>query len=64
MIGVQEGKERRTKNVFEESMAQNFTNLKKETYTQVQEAQTVQNKVNPNRNTPRHIVIKMANLKR
>ena len=38
-------------------------NLKKETDIQVQESQRVPNKMNPNRPTPRHIIIKMATLK-
>ena len=39
IIGVPEGEEREkgTENVFEESMAENFPNLKKETDIQVQE---------------------------
>ena len=45
-------------------MADNFPNIKKEADTQVQEAQTVPNKMNPNRPTPRHIIIKMAKVKR
>ena len=45
------------KNVFKEIMAENFTNLKKETDTQVQEAQRVPNKMNPNRPTPSHKAI-------
>ena len=43
-------------------MAENFPNLKKETDMQVQEAQRVPNKINPNRPTSRHI-IKMAKFK-
>ena len=31
--------------------------------TQVQEAQRVPNRINPRRNTPRHIVIKVAKIK-
>ena len=41
-------------------MAEHIPNLKKETEIQVQEAQRVPNKVNPNRSTPSHTVIKMA----
>ena len=41
-------------------MAENFPNLKKEMNTQVQEAQRVPNKINPNGPTPKHIVMKMA----
>ena len=44
-------------------MAENFPNLKKETDIQVQEAQMVPNKMNPNRPTPRHIIIKTAKVK-
>ena len=44
-------------------MAENFPKLKKETDIQVQETQRVPNKVNPNRPTPRHIIIKMAKVK-
>ena len=40
-------------------MSENFPNLK-ETYIKIQEAQTAPNKSNPNRPTPRHIIIKMA----
>ena len=35
----------------------------KEIATQVQEAQRVPGRINPRRNTPRHIVIKLANSK-
>ena len=44
-------------------MAENFPNLKKETDTQTQKAQRVPNKMNPNRPTPRHIIIKMPKSK-
>ena len=44
-------------------MAENFPNLKKKTNIQVQEAQKISNKMNPNRPTPRHIIIKMAKVK-
>ena len=44
-------------------MAQNFPNLKKETDIQIQEAQMTPNRMNPNRSTLRHIIIKMAKVK-
>ena len=49
-------------------MAENFPNLKKQTNKQkpdikIQEAQRALNKFNPNRPTPRHIIIKMAKVK-
>ena len=59
-IPEEEEREKRTENLFEEIMAENFPNLKKETDIQVQEAQKDPYKINPNRPTPRHIIIKMA----
>ena len=56
-------KKRGTEIVFEEIMAGNFQNLKKETDIQIQEAQRVPNKTNPNRPMPRQIIIKMAKVK-
>ena len=56
-----EERERRTENVFEKIVAENFTNVIMETYIQIQEAQRVLNKTNPSRLTPRHV--KMANIK-
>ena len=41
----------------------NFPNMGKEIATQVQEAQRVPYRINPRRNTPRHIVIKVAKIK-
>ena len=43
-------------------MAENFANLK-DTDTKIQEAHRAQNKLNPNRTTPRHLAIKMAKVK-
>ena len=44
-------------------MTENFPNLKKETDIQVQKAQRVPNKMNPNRPTPRHLLIKLSRIK-
>ena len=44
-------------------MKENFPNLAKEIYIQVQEAQRVPNKLVPKRTTPRHIIIKMPKVK-
>ena len=43
-------------------MAKNFPNLK-ETVIKKQEAHRAPNKLNPNRTTPRHVIIKMASVK-
>ena len=44
-------------------MKENFPNLVKEIYMQVQEAQRVPNKMDPKRPTLRHIIIKMPKVK-
>ena len=49
--------------VVEEIMTGYFPNLKKKTDIQVQKTQRFPNKMNTNRLTPRHIIIKMANVK-
>ena len=44
-------------------MKENFPKLVKEIDIQVQEAQRVPNKLDPKRATPRHIIIKMPEVK-
>ena len=44
-------------------MAEHFLNLVKEVDIQVQEAQTIPNKLDPKRTTPRHIIIRMPKVK-
>ena len=44
-------------------MKENIPNLVKELHIQVQEAQRVPTKLAPRRNTPRHIIIKLSNIK-
>uniref|UniRef100_A0A8D1BKE5 L1 transposable element RRM domain-containing protein n=1 Tax=Sus scrofa TaxID=9823 RepID=A0A8D1BKE5_PIG len=65
IIGVPEGQERekRTEKIFQEIIAENFTDIGKEPLTQIQEAQRVPYKINPRRNTPRHILIKLTKIK-
>ena len=65
LIGVPEGEEREKgpKKIFEEIIVENFPNMGKEIATQVQEVQRVPYRINPRRNTPRHIVIKLEKLK-
>ena len=64
IIGVPEEETKLViENVFDEIMAENFSNLKKETDIQVQEAQRVLNKMNLNRPMPRQIIINMAKVK-
>ena len=57
-----EEEEQDIENLFEK-MRENFPNLTKEIDIQVQEAQRIPNKLDPKRNTPRHIIIKMPKVK-
>ena len=60
IIGVPEGEEEEQKieNLFEQIMKENFPNLAREIdFREVQEAQGVPKKLDPRRNTPRHIII-------
>ena len=63
--GVPEGEEREKgpEKIFEDIILENFPNMGKEITTQVQEGQRVPCKINPRRNTPRHILIKWKKLK-
>ena len=65
IIGVPEGEEREKgpEKIFEEIIFKNFPNMGKEIATQVQEVQRVPYRINPRRNMPRHIVIKLAKIK-
>ena len=65
IIGVSEGegREKRPEKIFEEIIAGNFSNMGKKIVNQVQEAQRVLGRINPKRNTPRHIIIKLTKIK-
>ena len=65
IIGVPEEEEREngTEKIFQEIIAENFPNMGKEPLTQIQEAQRVPYKINPRRNIPRHILIKLTKIK-
>ena len=65
IIGVPEVEEREKgpKKIFEEIIVENFPNMGKEIVTQVQEVRRVPYRINPRRNTPRHIVIKLVKIK-
>ena len=58
-----EEEEQEIENLFEKIMKQNFPNLAKELDSQVQEAQRVPKKLDPRRNTPRHIIITLVKIK-
>ena len=66
IIGVPEGEEeeQKTENLFEQIMKENSPNLAKEIdFQEVQEAQRVPKKLDPRRNTPRHIIITLPKIK-
>ena len=65
IIGVEKGEEREKgpEKTFEEIIVENLPKMGKEIATQVQEAQRVPGRINPRRNTPRHIIIKLAKIK-
>ena len=56
-----EEEEQGIENLFEQIMKENFPNLAKE--IDFQEAQGVPKKLDPSRNTPRHIIISYPGLK-
>ena len=63
IIGVPEGEEQQheMENLFEQIMKEHFPNLVKE--IDFQEVQRVPKKLDPKRNTPRHIIIKLPKIK-
>ena len=65
IIGVPEEEEKKkgTEKIFEEIIVENFLNMGKEIVNQVQEARRCSYRINPRRNTPRHILIKLSKLK-
>ena len=58
-----EEEEQEIENLFEQITKENFPNLVKEIDIQVQEAQGVPNKLDPTRNTPRHIIVTLPKIK-
>ena len=66
IIGVTEEEEEAKKGyekIFEEIIFENVPSMEKEIAHQVQEAQRVPYRINPRRNTPRHILIKLTKTK-
>ena len=65
IIGVPEDEEKKKgyEKIFEEIILENFPNMEKEIVNWVQEAQRVPYRINPRRNTSRHILIKLTKTK-
>ena len=53
----------RPEKIFDDIIAKNFPNIRKETLTQVQEAQRVPYRMNPGKNTLRQMLIKWTKIK-
>ena len=62
-VTKEEKKKKETEKIFEEIIVENFPNMGKEIVNQVQEAQRVPYRINPRRNMPRHILIKLSKIK-
>ena len=62
IIGVPEEEEKKkgSEKIFEEIIVENFPNMRKEIVNQVQEAQRVPYRINPRRNMPKYILIKLS----
>ena len=65
IIGVPEEEEKKKgyEKLSEEIIVENFPNMEKEIVNQIQEVQRVPYKINPRRNMPRHILIKLTKTK-
>ena len=65
IIGVPEEEEKKKgyEKIFEEVIVENFPNMETKIVNQVQEAQRAPYRINPRRNTLRHILIKLAKTK-
>ena len=65
IIGIpqEEDKKKDHEKILEEQIAENFPKMGKEIVTQVQETQRVPHRINPRRNTPRHILITLTKIK-
>ena len=64
IIGVpEEDKKKDHERTLEDIIAENFHKMGKEVITQGQETQRVPNRINPRRNNPRHILIKLIKIK-
>ena len=60
--GPRRRREKGPEKIFEEIIAENLPNMGKKIVNQVQEAQKVPGRINPKRNTLRHIVIKLTKI--
>ena len=62
-VSEEEEKKKGYKKIFEEIIIDNFSNMEKEIVNQVEEAQSDLYRINPRRNMPRHLLIKLTKTK-
>ena len=63
MVPEEKEKKKGTEKIFEEIIVEDFPNMGKEIVNHVQEAQRVPYRINPRRNMPKQILIKLSNIK-
>ena len=65
IIGVpeEEDKKKDHEKILEEIIVENFPKMGTEIITQAQDTQRVPNRINPRRNTPRHILLKLTKIR-
>ena len=59
-VSGEEEREKRVENLFEEKIAENFSNMGEETDIQIQEAQRTPIKISKSKTRPGHIVFKLV----
>ena len=62
-VPKEEEKKKGYEKIFEGIIVENFPNMEKEIVNQVQGVQRVPHRINPRRNTPRNIIIKLTKTK-
>jgi len=62
-VSEREEREKRPEKIFEDTLAENFPNMGKEIVNQVEETLRIPGRINPRKNTPRLIVIKLIKSK-
>ena len=63
MVPEEEEKKKGSEKIFEEIIVENFPNMRNDIVNHIQEAQRVPCRINPRRNIPRHILIKLSKIK-
>ena len=63
VVPEEEEKKKGSEKIFEEIIVENVPNMGKEIVNQVHEVQRVPYRINPKRNMPKHILIKLSKIK-